>query len=138
MDKVIFSSKSSEWETPKELFDELDKEFSFDLDPCCTKENAKCRLFITKEEDGLKEPWLGNVFMNPPYGREIGKWVRKAFEESRRAAVVVCLLPARTDTAWVHDYCIRGHVRVLRGRLYFTDQDGKTGRAPFPSMIVIF
>ena len=137
----LMSSNSSEWETPQNLFNELDAEFHFTLDPCATPENAKCDQYITKEFDGLGISWSdysGGIFMNPPYGREIGKWIKKAWEESQKGALVVCLLPARTDTKWFHDYCIRGEIRFLRGRLYFTDQNGKNGRAPFPSMIVIF
>ena len=135
------SSNSSEWETPQDLFNELNKEFHFTLDPCATRKNAKCGQYLTKRHDGLKVSWSdysSRIFMNPPYGREIGKWIKKAWEESQKGALVVCLLPARTDTKWFHDYCIRGEIRFLRGRLYFTDQNGKNGRAPFPSMIVIF
>lgn len=148
MNKELFSSNSHEWETPQELFDELNKEFHFTLDPCASDQNAKCHIYYTKEEDGLKQNWVKivnkklcftRVFMNPPYGREIGKWVKKAYLESLLVgATVVCLLPARTDTKWFHDYCLRGEIRFLKGRLYFKNQNGKTGRAPFPSMIVIF
>ena len=139
--KGLMSSNSSEWETPQDLFNELDQEFGFVLDPCSTKENAKCQNFLTKERDGLSYPWSefdGPVFMNPPYGREIGKWVKKAYEESQIGITVVCLLPARTDTKYFHTYCMKGEIRFLKGRVYFTNQDGKNGRAPFPSMIVIF
>jgi len=151
INKGLFTSNSGEWETPQGLFNELDKEFHFDLDPCATKENAKCNMYYTKEEDGLKQDWnivdLGirfevkSVFMNPPYGREIGRWVEKAHKESRRSAsrtygaTVVCLLPARTDTKWYHDYCIKGEIRYIKGRLKFS---GMKNSAPFPSMIVIF
>lgn len=145
--KALFTSNSSEWETPQELYDELDREFHFDLDPCATDENKKCDFYFTKKDDGLTLPWNWTnlhgetehkVFMNPPYGRKISEWVKKAYDESRRGCVVVCLLPARTDTRWFHDYCLRGEIRWIKGRLYHTDQHGKTGRAPFPSMIVIF
>lgn len=78
--KVMFSSKTDLWETPQGFFDELDREFHFELDVCATSENAKCRRFYTKEQDGLAQPWTGRVWCNPPYGREIGKWVKKAFE----------------------------------------------------------
>ena len=137
----LMSSNSSEWETPQDLFDELNKEFHFTLDPCATPENAKCDQYITKGFDGLKISWSDysdSVFMNPPYGRKIGNWIKKAWEESQKGSLVVCLLPARTDTRWFHDYCIKGEIRFLKGRLYFTDQDGKNGRAPFPSMVIIF
>jgi len=86
-------------------------------------QNAKCRLYFTKADDGLKQQWSGRAFMNPPYGREIGKWVEKAYEESgKNAELVVCLLPARTNTAWWHDYCLRGEVYFIRGRLKFGKQ----------------
>jgi phage N-6-adenine-methyltransferase len=141
INKSLFSSDSSEWETPQKFFDELNEEFCFTLDPCATNKNAKCDQYITKGFDGLSITWSdysSSVFMNPPYGREIGKWVKKAYEESRKGIMVVCLLPARTDTKWFHEYCMKGKIRFLRGRLYFTDQNGKNGRAPFPSMIVTF
>lgn len=133
----LFTSNSCEWETPQDLYNQLDKEFSFILDPCATRENAKCPVYFTVEDDGLKQDWheYGRVFMNPPYGREIGKWVRKAYEESLKGATVVCLLPSRTDTAWFQDYCMKGELRFIRGRLKF---GGSTNSAPFPSMIVVF
>lgn len=136
----MMSSKTSEWATPQELYDSLNAEFHFNLDPCATKENAKCAGFYTKEKDGLKQNWGGQrVFMNPPYGREIGKWVQKAFVEIKGLKppqIIVALLPARTDTKWFHDYIYnKAEIRFLRGRLKFND--GKNP-APFPSMIVIF
>lgn len=135
--KAMFTSLDSEWETPQKLFDLLDEEFHFTLDPCATKENAKCEYFFDKEFNGLIQDWIGNVFMNPPYGREIRHWVKKAYEESRfNANVVVCLLPSRTDTRWFHDYCILAtEIRFIKGRLRFS---GHKNSAPFPSMVVIF
>ena len=134
---VHFSSKTDEWETPQDLFDKLNKEFGFDLDPCATEENKKCECFYSPSEDGLSKCWGGSnaVFMNPPYGRQIGKWVEKAMNESVYTTVV-CLLPARTDTKWFHD-CILpyGEIRFLRGRLKFGNSKNS---APFPSMVVIF
>jgi phage N-6-adenine-methyltransferase len=133
---VHFSSASDEWETPQSLFDELDWIVGgFTLDPCATAQNAKCDRFFTKHEDGLAQPWEGKVFVNPPYGREIGRWVSKAYEESLKGALVVCLLPARTDTRWWQDYAKHGHVCFLRGRLKFGQAKNA---APFPSAIVIF
>lgn len=136
----MMTSKSNEWETPQDFFDELDAEFHFTLDPCATKENAKCEKFYTKEDDGLLQQWSGEtVFMNPPYGREIGKWVKKAsFCSVVKKVLVVGLIPARTDTKYWHDYIHgRAEVRFIKGRLYFSN-NGKTGRAPFPSAIVIW
>lgn len=134
---VMFSSASDEWATPQELFDRLNKIFRFNLDAAATLENAKCNEFYTKEENGLSRPWHGNVWLNPPYGRQIGAWVKKAYEEVMQgeASSVVLLLPARTDTTWYHEYCAKGIVIFLRGRLRF---GGAQNSAPFPSMIVIF
>jgi phage N-6-adenine-methyltransferase len=138
---IHFSSATTEWSTPKWLFDYLTWIFGgFDLDPCATPENAKCAQFFTKADDGLSQSWCGGargikVFMNPPYGRQIGKWVKKAYLESLGGALVVCLLPARTDTAWWHDYVRRGYVHFVRRRLKF---GGAKSSAPFPSAIVIF
>jgi site-specific DNA-methyltransferase (adenine-specific) len=134
MNKGMFTSKTDEWSTPQDLFDELDAEFHFNLDPCCTVKNAKCRYTYTKDEDGLAHSWGDyRVFMNPPYGREIGKWMKHAY--GCDAEIVVCLVPARTDTAWWHDYAMEGEVRFIRGRLKF---GGSKNSAPFPSAIVIF
>jgi phage N-6-adenine-methyltransferase len=136
LNPVHFSSATGEWETPQALFDDLASIFGgFTLDPCATKDNAKCRLFFTREDDGLSREWTGKVFMNPPYGREIGKWVKKAWLESLEGALVVCLLPARVDTRWWHDYAAKGHVCFLKGRLRFGTA---TNSAPFPSAIVTF
>jgi phage N-6-adenine-methyltransferase len=131
----LFSSATDEWATPQELFDRLNAVFHFTLDPCATAVNAKCRRYFTIAEDGLQQDWDGErVFMNPPYGRAIGDWVKKASEAN---ALVVCLLPARTDTRWWHDYVVGGGASVsfLKGRLRFGDS---TASAPFPSAIAIF
>ncbi len=132
---ALFSSRTEEWSTPAKLYAELDAEFGFTLDPCATAENAKCPNFYTCADDGLAKPWSGTVFMNPPYGRAIGEWMAKAYRESQAGALVVCLVPARTDTAWWHEYAVRGEIKFLRGRLHFRNaQNG----APFPSALVIF
>ncbi len=133
---IHFSSKSNEWGTPQWLFDKLDLEFGFTLDPCSTHENAKCARHFTLAEDGLARDWSGDiVFMNPPYGREIGLWMEKAFRSASAGATVVCLVPARTDTAWWHNFAIFGEIRFLKGRLKFGDA---TSSAPFPSAIIVF
>jgi len=136
VNKVFASSKNQEWETPDKLFQKLDQEFNFMLDVCASTLNAKCPIFFTKENDGLQKDWKGwRCWMNPPYGREISKWIKKAHDEARKGATVVCLVPARTDTRWFHDYILgRAEIRFIKGRLSFSDK----GRAPFPSMIVIF
>lgn len=132
----VFTSNSPEWATPDSFFADLNAHFGpFDLDPCATPENAKCPKFFTKDDDGLSMPWQGRVFCNPPYGREIPKWVEKAYQESLNGAFVVCLLPARTDTKWFHTWCVKGSVRFVGGRIKFS---GNKNSAPFPSMIVVF
>lgn len=114
--EVMFSSRSDEWETPQWLFDQLYTEFGFSLDVCATADNAKCERYYTKAEDGLAQDWSGVCWMNPPHGREISRWIEKAYESSLGGATVVCLLPSRTDTKWWHEYVMRGEVRFLRGR----------------------
>jgi phage N-6-adenine-methyltransferase len=136
MDNLLhFSSQTDEWATPQDFFDRLDAIFDFTLDPCATAKNAKCPRYFTREQDGLAQSWDGErVFVNPPYGRSIGAWVKKA---SEARALVVCLLPARTDTRWWHDYVVGGggHVTYLKGRLSFGNGQAS---APFPSAVVIF
>jgi site-specific DNA-methyltransferase (adenine-specific) len=133
---VHFSSKTDDWPTPEEFFAKLNQEFTFTLDPCSSHENAKCAQHFTKDDDGLAQSWKGHaVFMNPPYGRDIVKWMKKAYESAREGAKVVCLVPARTDTAWWHEYAMKGEIRFIRGRLKF---GGHQNSAPFPSAIVIF
>ena len=136
VDKVHFNSDSNEWETPKYLYDQLDKEFNFTLDPCCTKQSAKCEKYYTKEDDGLRKDWSKDiVFMNPPYGREIPKWIKKAYNESLKGAIVVCLIPARTDTRYWWNYIFPyAEIRFIKGRLKFILEN----YAPFPSAVVIF
>lgn len=132
---IHFSSETDLWETPQELFDELNAEFQFELDVCATPENAKCEKYYTQRENGLLQRWKGVCWMNPPYGRVIGEWVKKAYESALNGSTVVCLVPARTDTKWWHDYCIKGEIRFIRGRLKF----GKAKyNAPFPNAVVIF
>lgn len=143
LNNALFSSKKSDWGTPKGLFNQLNAEFNFVLDAAATTKTAKCRLYYTPETDGLKSSWKvagGAVFCNPPYGREIGKWVQKAYEEAQAGTPIVLLIPARTDTSYFHDYIYgKAEIRFIRGRLRFTDDNGSAKfPAPFPSMIVIY
>ena len=136
MNKGLMSSNTAEWATPQAFFDELNREFQFTLDPCCTHLNKKCEKHYTKEDDGLSKDWSGEtVFCNPPYGRELHKWVEKCYAESQKGTTCVMLIPARTDTSYFHDYIYGKHeVRFIRGGLRF---NGCDQNAPFPSMIVV-
>lgn len=132
---VHFSSKTDLWATPVDFFNKYNEKFNFELDVCATHENAKCTKYFTIEDDGLSKEWSGICWMNPPYGREIIKWMEKAYKSSLNGATIVCLVPARTDTKWWHEYAIKGEVEFIRGRLKF---GGSKNSAPFPSAVVIF
>ena len=134
----MFSSKTDLWSTPNDFFDKLNDEFHFTLDPCSTHENAKCYKHFTEEENGLLQDWSNEVvFCNPPYGRQIKHWVKKAYEESQKDNTkVVMLIPARTDTIYFHEYIYhKAEIRFIKGRLKFGNAKNS---APFPSMVVIF
>lgn len=138
MNPVHYSSKSDEWATPRPLFKAIEAKLGpFTLDVCATPANAKCKRFFTQAQDGLSQPWEGRCWMNPPYGRAIGLWMKKARDEAARfrGPVVVCLVPARTDSAWWHNYAAWGQVYFLRGRVRF---EGGKFTAPFPSAVVVF
>ena len=136
--QACLSSKTDNWATPQDFFDNLNEEFHFTLDPCANEENHKCYLFFTKEQDGLTKDWGGHVvFCNPPYGKEIANWVRYSYEQSQKPnTTVVMLIPARTDTRYFHDYIYgKAEIRFIKGRLKFGDA---TTAAPFPSIVVIY
>lgn len=139
MNSVHFKSLSNEWTTPQDFYDKLHAEFKFTLDPCCTKHSAKCRKFYTKDDDGLSKSWKGEtVFINPPYRRGIKYWIKKAYEESLNPdTTVVCLIPARTDTRYWHEFIFgkAKDIRFIKGRLKFGDSKNA---APFPSAVIIF
>lgn len=133
INNALFSSTTDMWETPKDLFDKLDEEFEFQTDVCAIKQNAKCKRFYTPEQNGLKQIWTGVCWCNPPYGRGIEKWMEKAYKSN---ATVVCLVPARTDTRWFHEFVLgKAEIRFIRGRLKFGNSKNS---APFPSMLVIY
>jgi phage N-6-adenine-methyltransferase len=141
---ALFSSATDNHATPQDLFDQLHAEFNFTLDVAASKDNHKCERWFGPDQDadlcrdGLFMPWVGRVWCNPPYGRDIKRWVEKAWTETLvgNAELVVMLLPARTDTAWFHDWCLHEtELRFIRGRLKFGDA---TNSAPFPSMLVIW
>ena len=135
---VGFSSETGDWDTPQNFFDKLDAQFEFTLDACATEANAKCDKYFTAEQDGLAQDWKGHtVFVNPPYGRGIGTWLQKGYQESlQHNTLVVMLIPARTDTKWWHDYVMKAkEVHLVKGRLKFGDSENA---APFPSAVVVF
>ena len=148
---LFFSSISDEQETPQDFYENLNKEFHFTLDPCSKEYNHKTDKYYTQEQNGLSKNWCGEtVFCNPPYGRSIGTWVKKCYEESKKEnTIVVMLIPARTDTRWFHEYIYNtdAEIRFIKGRLKFVNRllpswneegDYKLQSAPFPSMVVIF
>ena len=133
---IHFSSATDQWATPQDTFDKLNKIFNFETDVCADQHNTKCENFYTESDNGLLQEWRGVCWMNPPYGRGIGDWLKKAYDSCKENnATVVCLIPARTDTRWWHDYCVRGEVFLLKGRLKFGDAKNC---APFPSAVVVF
>jgi hypothetical protein len=142
LNQGLFSSEKQDWCTPQQFFDELDAEFHFVLDAAATHQNSKCKRCFTPEDDGLIQNWDmgGAVYCNPPYGKEIGLWVKKAYEEAQKGTTIVMLIPARTDTKYFHEYIYhKAEIRFVKGRLKFTDENGTPkGTAPFPSMVVIY
>lgn len=138
LQKAMVSSKSNEWATPQEFYDKLDAEFHFDLDVASTKENCKAFACFTAEDDGLSKDWHNNTcWMNPPYGGHTGDWIKKAYEESLKGAVVVCLIVSSTDRSYWHEYIFpyASQIRFIRGRLHFNESKSS---APFASAVVIF
>lgn len=134
--------KTDEWGTPASIFEPLHKEFNFTVDVCATPGRQKLMRYFSPAQDGLKQDWFGErCWMNPPYGRAIVPWVKKAQDEARDPkTLVVAILPVRSDTAWWHDYVLPyAEVRFMRGRVKFVDAEGKTGDpAPFPTCIVVW
>jgi phage N-6-adenine-methyltransferase len=145
MNPVHYSSATPEWSTPQDLFDELNREFGFVLDVCATAENAKCASYYSPERNGLEAPWAADVdefgrpgacWMNPPYGKTICEWMAKARAEANKGAVVVCLVPSRTDTKWFQEsFLSASEVRLLGGRVRFGNAKSC---APFPSCVFVF
>lgn len=136
LNKSLYSKEKSTWETPDDLFDKLDKEFHFQIDLCANEYNKKCDNYYSEEKNSLIQEWLGLCWMNPPYGKGIDQWIRKAYESSLKDnTTIVCLLPVRSDTKWWHNYCMRGEIRFLNKRLKFKNSGNM---ATFPSAIVIF
>jgi len=137
LNNSMYSSNKMDWATPQKLFDQLNKEFLFDLDVAANSTNAKCPKFYDESANGLAQDWKGVCFMNPPYGRAIPKWVEKAYNESiKHTSRIVCLLPVRSDTKWWHNYVMKSYeIRLMNRRLTF---EGASNKAPFPACIVVF
>lgn len=134
--ELMFSSSTDQWETPQDFFNKLNAVFRFSVDVCALPENAKCEKYFDPGTNGLSQEWKGVCWMNPPYGRGISAWVEKAYQSAKKnGATVVCLVPARVDTRWWHDYCAKGEVHFLKGRLKF---GGCANSAPFPNAVVVF
>jgi phage N-6-adenine-methyltransferase len=139
---ALFSSKTDNHATPRDLAARYVEEFRIETDVCASEDNAVVTRFFSREQDGLAQEWKGVCWMNPPYGREIGHWIKKAADSADAGATVICLLPARTDTKWWHEFVQpvldgerAGEVRFIRGRLKFGNAENS---APFPSVVVIF
>lgn len=134
---VMSSSRSGDWPTDPVVFGAFDARYGpFTLDACASAENAKCERYFTVADDGLSQTWTGRVWVNPPYGRTLPLWIAKAYESAGSTAeIVVCLVPARTDTRWWHEFVVRGEVEFIKGRLKFGPL---TSPAPFPSAVVVF
>lgn len=136
VDKVLFESSNTEWETPDWFFKKVNDEFGFDLDVCACPDNAKLPNYLDENQDALSSEWFGMCWMNPPYGREVGEWMYYAMKQAMAGnCTVVCLVPARTDTIWWWSTARHGYVRFLKGRLRFK---GAVNSAPFPSAVVVF
>lgn len=134
--ELMFSSNTDMWATPQDFFDKLNAIFRFETDVCALPENAKCKQFFTPDENGLLKEWTGTCWMNPPYGRGISAWIEKAYRSAKdNGTTVVCLVPARVDTKWWHDFCAKGEVFFVKGRLKF---GGSKNSAPFPNAVVVF
>ncbi len=140
----FFSSSDQCWATPVWLFDRFNAVFNFKLDPCCVPKTAKCQKFFTPVEDGLKQDWasVGNAFINPPFSRELPLWIEKAYNESKKGIITALLIPARPDTRAWHEFCFKGNILFIKGRITFEDQREKPmeklNPAFFPSALVVF
>jgi site-specific DNA-methyltransferase (adenine-specific) len=138
IDKNAFKSKSGEYETPNEIVEPLKKEFDLELDVCATRENTKCEFFFTKEDDAFSKEWNKNFWMNPPFSKDLKKWVQRAYKQSLKHKVIgVLILPVRSNTNWWHKYIIdtKAEVRFLKGETKFV---GHKRGLWLPFAIVIF
>lgn len=144
MNSGLLSSEKSYWETPQVFFNQLNKKYHFTFDLAASGSNAKCKNYFNESNNSLSQDWHeigGNLFLNPPYGRELRKWVKKAYEENlkKQDGYIVPLIPARTDTSYWHDFIFgKAQIKFLRGRLKFELNGEAKDAAPFPSALVIY
>lgn len=141
----LWSSKDEKWRTPKYVFDYFNKEYNFNFDAAASPQNAKCKNFLSQSDNALETNWCRSgrrIWLNPPYSRQMGVWIEKAYKESEKGCLVACLIFARTDTAWWHDIVMKKawKIHFIRGRIRFlSSKDGKAGdAAPAPSCLVVF
>ncbi|XSE68758.1 DNA N-6-adenine-methyltransferase [Lactiplantibacillus plantarum] len=143
INKALFTSNKEDWETPQDFYDRLNAKYHFEWDLAASDDNAKCSCYFTRDDNSLEQDWQGlsgNLFLNPPYGRELKLWVKKAATTGLKDKQnLVMLIPSRTDTSYWHDYIFNhAEIKFLRGRLKF-EVDGISGdSAPFPSAVVIY
>lgn len=143
INKALFTSNKEDWETPQDFYDRLNAKYHFKWDLAASDDNAKCSCYFTRDDNSLEQDWeglSGNLFLNPPYGRELKLWVKKAATTGLKDKQnLVMLIPSRTDTSYWHDYIFNhAEIKFLRGRLKF-EVDGVSGdSAPFPSAVVIY
>ena len=137
----LFSSENHDWETPGDLFHAVNQEFKFDLDAAANESNAKLGSFISPTEDALSLDWSlkgKSIWLNPPYGRTIGKWLKKAYCESLKGCTVVVLTMVRSDTKWWQEWAMKAaEIRLIEGRVHFK-RGQESGPSPAPSALIIF
>ena len=128
----------TEWETPQDFFETLNREFNFTLDACANNDNKKCSNYISPEIDSLKHKWIGRIWLNPPFTKDIYKWIKKAYESSQNGSLVVVLMQGRSsDTKGWHEYVMKAdEIRYIKGRLAFA-KHGKIYNVPHMSCIVL-
>lgn len=143
----LFASKKQDWATPQYLFDYFNDKYCFQLDAAATEENSKCERFISPENDSLSINWaeaypdVHAIWLNPPYGRGVGKWMEHCYTMSLRGhQLIAALVMARTDTKWWHEYCMKAQtIYLIKGRIRFIGSDGIAGNsAPAPSAVVVW
>ena len=141
MNRIFFSSNDQAWQTPPVIFNDLNREFRFELDAAASAQNSLCKKFISKEDDAvLMDEWpASRIWLNPPYNRN-SHFMEKAVEQSLMGKLIVALIFVRSDTQWWHDWVMpyASEIRLVKGRIYFSKADGTCGPATSPSCIIVF